>query len=196
MQFLYLALFRGRCLASLFAIALIATTTSIAMPFPASSLVPTLYKRSTSNNVLNPLVRSLQWNANHSADPARVIHTPPLKRVLIGGNDSNMELLSLGSQHLNSLNECTTKYQDTEIFRDRCTSSAASIEAILQVLANTLRPMAARYGLKNYNKDDPIETFLKRTIDLVKDLLAYIAKLVKRSPLMGVALYPGILLSE
>ncbi|KAF9270234.1 hypothetical protein L218DRAFT_992873 [Marasmius fiardii PR-910] len=149
--------------------------------------MPVPYKQSVSRNATYLSVRSLydRWNGNHSIDNARVFApSTPEKR------ESDSDIWLLGSSHLHSLNDCASNYEETKVFRNHCVDSASSISVILQGFSDTLRPMAAHYGKKYYNKYDPIETLLKDVVDFLKDFLAYMAKLVDCSPLMGVALYP------
>ncbi|KAL0571818.1 hypothetical protein V5O48_010148 [Marasmius crinis-equi] len=180
---------------SLIAFTLVLSTPANATPFPASSFLPAVYRRSANVDSLNisyPFARSLHWTTNETATDDRVFlsSSPPEKRDVLGLGD--LDLLVLGRSHLTDFNDCASNHEDTDLARSDCATSVSSAQLVLQSVSDSLRPMAAHYGHANYDRNDELETFLKHLVDYLKDLLKEIALAVKHDCLFGPILYPTV----
>ncbi|KAK1233573.1 hypothetical protein PQX77_003259 [Marasmius sp. AFHP31] len=180
---------QGHGLISLIVLTLAVATPSIAKPFSAPSFVPALYRRGTninSPNASDPFPRDLYWNTNQSASDSRVLPSASEeKRGLLGP-----DMLALGESHLNEFNGCASAHEDSDVSRGNCAASAFSAQLVLQSVSDSLRPMAAKYGHANYDRNSAIETVLKETIDYIKKLLHSLAVAIDRDCLLGPLLGP------
>ncbi|KAJ8084014.1 hypothetical protein AAF712_000906 [Marasmius tenuissimus] len=183
---------QGHGLISLIVLTLAAATPSIAKPFSAPSFVPALYRRGTninSPNVSYPFPRDLYWNTNQSVPDSRVL--PPVseqKRDLLGLDD--LDIWVLGGSHLNEFSGCASAHEDSDVSRGNCAGSASSAQLVLQSVSDSLRPMAAKYGHANYDRNSAVETVLKETIDYIKKLLHSLAVAIDKDCLLGPLLGP------
>jgi hypothetical protein len=81
--------------------------------------------------------------------------------------------------------------QNDNSFQQQCATELTSFYSNLFGVEDILKTLGCEKGLANYDRDNELETILKNSINIIKDLLREVLAIVEDIPFLGRILGPS-----